>query len=1288
VAFTPIPVKDAANPSNAGTFSLNGANLIKGDDTVALFAGTPSCTTSNGSPALSFSASECTGDGASATKLVCPFVDTLRTLSPGTYTACLCDKSATGDCSVPAKFTTQPSTTSTITIPSLTAAGAKLWWEKDADSQIWNTHLLVNTTTLQPSEDQVRLVKWSTGCGNPVEDSDISLEIADCEDGSDENKLVCHNIQVPAGDWRVCMCDKSADHDCTQAQHYTVASTTKVNVPVLAPTRAEASSRWLVTGTTILQSISVWGENFDPTHDKLGLVKITDVNKAAPCDGSQSLEQANIPCNLREGEWGVKKVACGPVPEVTSAGTFALCMCDGNAKVPIQACGSVKGHYKTLIPDANVTYVAAATVAAVKKVAGKANAGLRAMYEITGENLDPMRDRIVAIQESETCGSNASTVQGISPGSLTEWTALTCNAGPDFVDTSSSRRLRRLNDWNSDSSGDDWSSDSSGSAWTSGSSGSAWTSGSSGDNWSDDAKNGKVIQCPIVLSEGKAKFCVCDYSVHGSCAKLEHFSMDPGGGKMVVETGPGNELLAPGFDPNESGFKVLKSPDGEDRFGMAWNFIDDWLYVGVRAETSGYISVAFGESALMSGADSVVGWIDEAGIGMVKAYKLRASDNQDPGGDMSDTEKRSAFLNTTSVSREGKFMTLTFRRKVSDSLLSRRRTLSTTGNDVHVSNKEEETNILWAVSSEGLSANRLPSHSPNDRGAVAINLASGAVTEVSATAQWMSLYVLGACLLGVALSGVILVRVVAVRRSFLGHACLQKTVGNGTSCRCGSKLPSIIYQDLNPVNWFLTLGIGEFMAFVVVIGASIVAYVIDTGSTVVYLSPLRSTGKLVGMFGVLTVLSITRSFSLFLMIFGVPFERAVKWHRGLAKIFVLLTFVHFLCHALPQGIPATLDMAVFGGAEAVPLFGTLSFLAELLIIVTSLEAVRRNYFEVFYFLHYACFLSMMVFSILHVQKFKSPSQLVFVGGMGAAILLWLVDLIVRSTCAAPKVESCRAVAVAGITKLTVKFSKPREIGPGDYFFLSLPDVSKSQVHPFSVSSQPAPDQITFHIKQMGQPFSFTGKLRSLVQQRAGRGQTSLNNVSLSGPYGRFSVRLEDYDELWLIAGGIGITPMISTALHLESILTNGAFTNYADLKKVHLVWSVRSADELAWFDEELARLAKAQSDHKMQLHLYVTRYSKMERKDSVNVAYNAGSGVEMTGSVRVKVVEGSNPMISEKGVQHKFERDKRPSYASLFEDSAGGRVAVMACGPPPLVANVESCAAEKGFHFHKETFLF
>ena len=1259
------------SPNNPGTLTMHGQHLSVGDDTLAIFTGNVACSNANGIPRYTFDPADCAGDGAGTTKLLCHFGSSGVTLQPGTYTACFCDKSKTGHCSSPEMFSNQPQASHTFVVPSLVASGAKMWWEKDSALNVWKTHLQVNVTNFQPNLDRLRLQK-SEICGVDRND-DVLIPRSLCNGTqSNEDKVVCLNVQVPAGDWRVCLCDASKNV-CDGASNFSVTASNKLSVPQLSPISAEASNSWLVAGTTMLEHVSVRGTNFDPEHDRLGLVRITRNNMASPCDGTQMLEKSDIRCNIAKGGWGVTNVFCGPVSPVQTPGAYALCMCDENSVIPTTPCASSTTRYKTLIPAVNLTYVAAASVTSIKLILGKAEAGLRALYEFSGTNMDPTLDRLVAIQHTDTCGSNSSTVIGISPGGITEWSQLKCDAGPDFVKVDSTR-LRQL----------DWSSSSSGEAWSSSTSGGEWTSSDNGNVWSERAKAREVLQCPIVLPEGKAKFCLCDYSVHGSCSKLEHFAVEPDGG-MIVSTGPGNVLLPTGFDSDPNSFKIMKTVDGKDRLGMAWKFEEDWLYVGARAETNGYISVAFGKTLKMEGADAVIGWSNEAGTGHVKAFKLRASDHLDPGGEISSTEKRSSFLNSTSLRREGKYITITFRRKIGGGG-SARRSLLSADDDVHVSNADVETKILWAVSQTGLSGDRLGAHSPNDRGAVSINLASGSVTEVSLIAQWYSLYILLGGLALTAMSGLSLLHLTTLRKSSLGRNCLQTRLGGRKLCknRCG--LPTLIFNDLNPVNWLLNLSIGEFMAFVVVVCASSAAYIVDTQSTSAYLSSLRSTGKLVGLFGVLTVLSITRSFSVFFLLFGIPFERAVKWHRGLAKLFVLLTFVHFLCHAVPQGLSATFSLQAFGGAEAIPLYGTLSFIAELIIIITSIEAIRREYFEVFYFLHYACFLSLMIFSLLHVQKFKSPSQLAFVFSMGAAILLWIIDIVMRFTCAAPQVQSCVAKEVYGVTKLTVALSKSPSIGPGDYFFLTVPDVSLSQSHPFSVSSQSNSNEITFHIKQMGDNSSFTTRLGNLVKQRAGRGQTSLKNVSLSGPYGRLSVNLEDYKELWLVAGGIGITPMISTALHIASKLHNGGISGYPNLKKVHLLWSVRATDQLLWFSDELNQLSNKNSigESMFQLHLYVTRYSKVERRDSINVAYNVESGVEMT-----QVATNSNPMHSQEKIPFEFNRDKRPSYAILFEKSAhkDANVAVMACGPPALVSNVETCAFAKGFHFHKETFL-
>ena len=47
--------------------------------------------------------------------------------------------------------------------------------------------------------------------------------------------------------------------------------------------------------------------------------------------------------------------------------------------------------------------------------------------------------------------------------------------------------------------------------------------------------------------------------------------------------------------------------------------------------------------------------------------------------------------------------------------------------------------------------------------------------------------------------------------------------------------------------------------------------------------------------------------------------------------------------------------------------------------------------------------------------------------------------------------------------------------PGQFAFLQFPTVSTLQWHPFTISSAPSSDRITFHIKNTG-PKAFTGQL--------------------------------------------------------------------------------------------------------------------------------------------------------------------------------------------------------------------
>ncbi len=147
--------------------------------------------------------------------------------------------------------------------------------------------------------------------------------------------------------------------------------------------------------------------------------------------------------------------------------------------------------------------------------------------------------------------------------------------------------------------------------------------------------------------------------------------------------------------------------------------------------------------------------------------------------------------------------------------------------------------------------------------------------------------------------------------------------------------------------------------------------------------------------------------------------------------------------------------------------------------------------------------------------------------------------------------------------------------PGQFAFIT--PVSKNmpkEEHPFTISSTPSrPDALQFVIRSLG---DWTSKINRL---KAGE------KVLIDGPYGLFSHMVSSESEpIIMIAGGIGITPMLSMLRYMADV---------DDQRRILLIWSNKTKEHIV-FPEEFKNL-KYRLQHLNIIHV-ITRCSGGENK--------------------------------------------------------------------------------------------
>ncbi|KAL3680615.1 hypothetical protein R1sor_023571 [Riccia sorocarpa] len=344
-----------------------------------------------------------------------------------------------------------------------------------------------------------------------------------------------------------------------------------------------------------------------------------------------------------------------------------------------------------------------------------------------------------------------------------------------------------------------------------------------------------------------------------------------------------------------------------------------------------------------------------------------------------------------------------------------------------------------------------------------------------------------------------------------------------------------------------------------------------------------------------------------LRLVNVPYENAVRYHRWLGHISLWILLAHsitFSLHIYYTGGQTTKTIWEWKRFGVSNLAGVISMLAGIVMWVTSLELVRKYFFDVFYITHHM-YLLVFAFGCWHVGDFAS---FYFLG----CVTLFFIDRFLRA------VQSRKAISVlsaqvlpSGLIKLKFPKSPSLKYSALGLIYINVPSVSKFQWHPFSTTSSSLEknDEMSICIKPQG---GWTRDLlESLTQTETEKKAASCPlKIFAEGPYGPESDYFLRYKTLVLVAGGVGITPFMAIIRDLLCRYKNG---QESLPENVELIWCVPRETDL----ETLRDISPNQiypeffsSKLKICVRCFVTRENSGDLKKTKSAGVGALLGSE------------------------------------------------------------------------------
>jgi len=445
----------------------------------------------------------------------------------------------------------------------------------------------------------------------------------------------------------------------------------------------------------------------------------------------------------------------------------------------------------------------------------------------------------------------------------------------------------------------------------------------------------------------------------------------------------------------------------------------------------------------------------------------------------------------------------------------------------------------------------------------------------------------------------------------------------------------------------------------------------------------------------------------------IPFDKAVTFHKATGWSIVAGTVVHIVAHminfaklAMKQTTPgARINAFLLANFATGPGATGWIMTATLFVMVFfATEKRRRANFEQFWYTHHLFIIFFVCWQLHGMWCMIKPDRPPYCSFNNVGVfwrywlvggVIWITERILREVRSRHRTYISKVIEhPSNVMELHIKKEKTTARA-GQYIFLSCPEVSYFQWHPFTLTSAPEEDYLSVHIRVVG---DFTTALAKAVGCELSKDRKKdslpaggklvgsstlpplnriLPRVMIDGPFGSASEDFLNFETILLVGAGIGVTPFASILKSIWYRMNNFNYSKPTRLSKVYFTWVIRDFGSAEWFHSLLHAIEEQDTQNRIEINIYLT--AKINQDDINNII------VHDVGAEKDAITELRAPT-------HFGRPNWDRVFSSIVDKHPETDVGVFFCGPPAISTHLRGMSNKysdpKGtrFMFRKENF--